>query len=161
FRRAYVTAPVCSPCRSALITGMYQTSIAAHHHRSGRGTEKILLPNGVEPLPVLMKRAGYYTAIGGVRPNQNQLGQTDYNFEGAEKMYDGNDWSGRRPDQPFFMQVQLPGGKYRERPNWLETVRSELGTPTSPESVQLPPYYPRDPVILEDWARYLDAVRMI
>ncbi|MEY3958830.1 MAG: Arylsulfatase, partial [Verrucomicrobiota bacterium] len=36
FSRAYVTAPVCSPCRSALVTGMYQTTIGAHHHRSGR-----------------------------------------------------------------------------------------------------------------------------
>ena len=41
FNNAFVTAPVCSTCRSALITGMYQTSIGAHHHRSGRGGKKI------------------------------------------------------------------------------------------------------------------------
>ena len=35
FSNAYVTAPVCSPNRSAFITGMYQTSIGAHHHNSG------------------------------------------------------------------------------------------------------------------------------
>ena len=34
FSRAYVTAPVCSPCRSALVTGMYQTTIGAHHHQA-------------------------------------------------------------------------------------------------------------------------------
>jgi len=45
FAHAFVTAPVCSPCRSAMITGMYQTTIGAHHHRSGRGTEKIRLPD--------------------------------------------------------------------------------------------------------------------
>src|SRR5262245_3163085 len=33
FGRAFTTAPVCSPSRSALITGMYQTTIGAHHHR--------------------------------------------------------------------------------------------------------------------------------
>lgn len=159
FRRAFVTAPVCSPCRSALITGMYQTSIGAHHHRSGRGVEKIRLPEGVEPIPALFKRAGYYTAIGGPLVKGNQLGKTDYNFEWDQEIYDGNDWSGRKTDQPFFMQVQLHGGKYREGLKWPETARQALGSLTSAEAVQLPPYYPRDPVILDDWARYLDAVR--
>lgn len=50
FTHAFVTAPVRSPCRSALITGMYQTSIGSHHHRSGRG-EEIVLPDGVVPYP--------------------------------------------------------------------------------------------------------------
>ncbi|MFL3659077.1 MAG: sulfatase-like hydrolase/transferase, partial [Opitutales bacterium] len=36
FSRAYATSPVCSTFRSAMITGMYQTSIGVHHHRSGR-----------------------------------------------------------------------------------------------------------------------------
>src|SRR6478672_8816729 len=68
FTNAFVTAPVCSACRSALITGMYQTSIGAHHHRSGRGTEKIHLPVGVERVPALFQKAGYYTAIGSGLP---------------------------------------------------------------------------------------------
>ena len=37
FENAYVSAPVCSASRSAMITGMYQTSIGAHHHRSSAG----------------------------------------------------------------------------------------------------------------------------
>lgn len=80
FTHAYVTAPVCSPCRSALITGMYQTSFGAHNHRSGRGTEKIHLPEGVEPVPVLFQGAGYYTCIGGPVVRGRGLGKTDYNF---------------------------------------------------------------------------------
>src|SRR5210317_768572 len=51
FTNAYVTAPVCSTCRSAFITGMYQTSIGAHHHRSGRGEEKIQLPAHIKLVP--------------------------------------------------------------------------------------------------------------
>jgi hypothetical protein len=35
----------------------------------------------------------------------------------------------------------------------------ELGGATDPDKVTLPPYYPRDPVLLRDWAAYLDAVR--
>src|SRR5262245_16517441 len=119
FSRAFVTAPVCSPCRSALITGMYQTSIGAHHHRSGRGAEKIYLPDGVAPVPVLFQQAGYYTCIGSPQTQFKKPGKTDYNFEWDPKMYDGTDWSGRKPGQPFFMQVQLHGGKYRHGKPWV------------------------------------------
>ena len=164
FTRAFVTAPVCSPCRSALITGCYQTTIGAHHHRSGRGEKKIHLPAGVEPVPTLFKRAGYYTCLGGPGVKGNKLGKTDYNFEWDESIYDSGDWADRKPGQPFFMQVELHGGKYRgSRPKqydaWAERVFRELGSNVSIESVVLPPYYPRDAVLLEDWARYLDSVR--
>jgi len=159
FRKAFVTAPVCSPCRSALITGMYQTAIGAQNHRSGRGALKIQLPAGVEPIPAMLKKCGYYTAIGGPLARGTNLGKTDYNFEWDRAMYDGNDWSGRKPGQPFFMQVQLHGGKYREAKTWPETVRREIGEATSRDKVELPPYYPSDPVLVDDWAAYLDTVR--
>lgn len=169
FTRAFITAPVCSPCRSALITGMFQTSIGAHHHRSGRGVEKIFLPDGVVPVPELFQKAGYFTCIGDGLPNEgkakkNERGKTDYNFEWNPKMYDGGDWASRRAGQPFFMQVQLGGGKLRggtseSARKLAERARKEFGAATDPNAVMLPPYYPRDPVLLEDWAAYLDAVR--
>jgi len=173
FTRAFVTAPVCSPCRSAVITGMYQTTIGAHHHRSGRGVEKIHLPDGVTPIPVLFQRAGYYTCIGsglkdadrsGKKAKAAGLGKTDYNFEWPAAMYDGADWAGRKPGQPFFMQVQLAGGKLRggtvdSARKLAERAKAEFGKATNPDEVTLPPYYPRDPVLLRDWAAYLDSVR--
>jgi arylsulfatase A-like enzyme len=168
FSRAFVTAPVCSPCRSALITGCYQTTIGAHHHRSGRGVEKIHLPAHVEPAPALFQRAGYYTCISGPLPADGKpnrrLGKTDYNFEWDKAIYDSADPSGRKPGQPFFLQVELHGGKYRganqaQYDQWAKRVFRELGSNVSTGAVVLPPYYPRDPVILEDWARYLDSVR--
>ncbi len=168
FSQAHVTAPVCSPCRSALITGMYQTSIGSHHHRSGRGTLRLKLPDPVVPVPVLFQKAGYYTCIGNgqtTAAKPNARGKTDYNFDWDPAMYDGSDWSGRREGQPFFMQVQLPGGKLRggsmeSFAKLAARAKRELGSATDPSAVTLPPWYPRDPVLLADWAAYLDAVRL-
>ncbi len=125
FTRAYATAPICSAFRSALITGMYQTSIGAHHHRSGRGEHRITLPRGARPVPALFQDAGYYTCIGSGLPGvdssgnptkRDSLGKTDYNFDWENEIYDSHDWAGRAGGQPFFMQVQLHGGKIREKP---------------------------------------------
>ncbi|HBE67104.1 MAG TPA: sulfatase [Planctomycetaceae bacterium] len=164
FTNAFVTAPVCSTCRSAFITGMYQTSIGAHHHRSGRGQLKIRLPEHIKLVPRLFQEAGYYTTISGW-PMNGKLGKTDYNFEWDEGVYDGNDWAGRGEGQPFFAQLQTRGGKRRgkDAQGWKQVAQQatdRFGSATQVAEVVLPPYYPRHPDILRDWAAYLDSVRL-
>ena len=39
YTNAYATSPVCSASRSALITGVMQTSTGTHQHRSSRAEE--------------------------------------------------------------------------------------------------------------------------
>ena len=172
--RAYATSPVCSTFRSAMITGMYQTSIGAHHHRSGRGEHRVVLPDGVRPVPAIFQEAGYYTCMGsglpgvsasGTPTKTNKLGKTDYNFDWDKSIYDSHDWADCGKDQPFFMQVQLHGGKIRgsSAAKYEATearAKEEFGAATDPNSVTLPPYYPRDEVMLRDWATYLDTVKL-
>lgn len=163
FANAFVTAPVCSPARSALITGMYQTTIGAHHHRSSRGEIKNELAADVHLIPELMKEAGYFVTNGRfVEPGSDQLdtGKTDYNFVYPDDLYDGSDWSGRAPGQPFFAQVQLRGGKLRNQ-GALETRDDVHTNGIDPAEVTLPPYYPDDPVIRKDWAQYLESVEHV
>jgi arylsulfatase A-like enzyme len=72
FENAFVTAPVCSPCRSAVITGMYQTSIGVLHHRSSRGEYKIHLPEHVKMIPQYLKEVGYYTCLGNYKDGASE-----------------------------------------------------------------------------------------
>ncbi len=169
FEQAFTTAPICSPSRSALITGMYQTSINAHHHRSGRGDAPNVLPNEVKPIPMLMKKAGYYTANAqfgvptpdGIPSSQAwKQGKTDYNFQFKWKdLYDGTDWRDRKPGQPFFIQIQLWGGKWRDS-NYSRMLKTLSNKMTPASDCNMPPYYPTSPKMLEDWAKTLDAIRM-
>lgn len=162
FTSAAVTGPVCSVARSALITGMYQTTIGAHHHRSGRGTERIRLPEHIRLIPEYFKDAGYFTSLGsianvtGTARKKGALGKSDYNFDWDPSIYDAPDWTGRKKGQPFFAQIMLSGGKARAQ------ARKAKGIPhVKIEDVKLPPYYPRHPAILEDWAAYLDTFTLM
>ena len=159
FENAYVTAPVCSASRSAMITGMYQTSIGAHNHRSSRGVEKIHLPEKLKTVPELFKEAGYYTCNS--QEQYDKKGKEDYNFDFVpSQLYDGTDWKDRAAGQPFFAQIQLRGGKLRNVPKWQEEVIANLdpSVVVTAEQVDLPPYYPKNPVFSQDWADYLNNV---
>ena len=163
FDRAFVTSPICSPARSALVSGMYQTTLGAHHHRSQRTSGKgggnegyyasYEVPEGITLIPELFQEAGYYTTLGGPQRSDGAkpgLAKSDYNFIWDADVYDGDDWSGRQPGQPFFAQVHLQGGKNRD---------ADVPNPVSPADVTLPPYYPDHPVLREDWANYLNAIQ--
>jgi len=174
FSKAFVTAPICSICRSALITGRYQTSIGAQNHRSNVPAHTIQLPEGVQLIPQLLRAAGYHTS--NITPEEFlrsssdatanpevSVAKTDYNFQWNQAdTYDRTHWTQRPPKTPFFTQVQLHGGKHRGQGNesaWPKKAASILGSVTPQNGLHLPAWLPDDPVMREDWAQYLDTVR--
>lgn len=179
FKRAFVSAPVCSACRSALITGVMQTTTGTHQHRSSRWTNgtivpeevRIHLPDGMKTIPELMKAAGYFTF---------NSGKDDYNFHyDRTALYDVgspdnyqvglNGWQGNRAkhflsitkdtwnarpnkDQPWFGQIQIMGGKANAR-----HVRK--GERLDPEDVPLPSYFPDTPSHRKSWTTHYNSAR--
>ena len=55
YTHAFTTAGVCAPCRSGIITGMYQTTLGTHHMRC-----RAQLPEKIRPFTQYMREAGYY-----------------------------------------------------------------------------------------------------
>ena len=151
FTRCYVPCPVCSPCRSAMITGAYQTTTGLHNHRSSRSKAgAIHLPKGVTTLPQIFRAAGYATF---------NAGKEDYNF--VFKMEDLYSIPGKRRDfaawrklpdknKPWFGQIQLAGGKSRTN-NWKDKV--------DPDTVTPPPYFPNNELFRRWHAHHFDTVR--
>ena len=139
YNNAFATSPVCSPSRSAFVTGLFQTSIGAHHHRT-RNRKK--LPEGSVTVMEAFRNAGYFVC--------NQ-GKTDYNFK-TEFKFDGKDWKGRKEGQPFFAQIQIK-----------EPHRSfhKNQAPDRLEKIKIPPRYPDHPLVRADWANYLHSVEVM
>jgi N-sulfoglucosamine sulfohydrolase len=147
YTRFYTTAPVCSPSRSAFMTGMYQTSIGAHNHRSNRAGR---LPDGVRLLTEWIGEAGYFTANVVAFPIKGLkgTGKTDWNFRPPAKAFDSSGWSDLKKRQPFFAQV-----------NFSDSHRAFTAPKhADPAKVALPPYVPDHPIAREDMAKYLDEV---
>lgn len=150
FENAFTTAAVSSPVRSAMVTGMYQTTSCSHNHRSqniiGKGngntdyyesyylSEEILLASN------LFEKAGYYTTNEKI---SGEIGKTDYNFA-ANDIYSGISWKDSPVGTPFFSQIQLKGGKNRKHS-------------ADTDNFKLPPYYYEDEIMREDWKNYLGS----
>jgi len=152
YTHAFVTAGVCSPCRSAVITGMYQTTLGTHHMRCNAK-----LPEHVRPFPHYMREAGYYCTN-----NSKQ----DYQFKTPAGTWDVSSskahWKNRpQKDQPFFAVFNYTGchesgiasaSKYKTVTKGIEPIDRAVAAES------LPPYYPDTPVTREDWGRYYDVI---
>jgi len=164
FTNTIMPAPVCSALRSAIMTGMMQTTLGVHNHHSARTKEsEFYLPEHIKTVPELFKKAGYFTF---------NSGKDDYNFSYDRKdLYEGDylvhplygksgipiDWNARKDkSQPFFGQIQLKGGKHIFSSKFKEKVQH----PIDRDKITLPPYYPSDPVVVEQWARYLESLQI-
>ncbi len=153
FSHAFTTAGVCAPCRSGIITGLYQTTLGTHHMRC---TAK--LPKFIKPFPTYLRDAGYYCTN-----NSKQ----DYQFVTPKGTWDASSskahWRGRKKqDQPFFAVFNFTGchesgiaskAKYQSVTRNLKPEQRQ-----DAKTLPLPPYYPDTPAVREDWKRNYELI---
>lgn len=160
---AYSPAPVCAPARSALITGMYPTSLGTHNMRThkawspenepsiGIPSYSPIVPDGVRAFTEYLRMEGYYCT---------NNAKEDYNFARNEAFWDASGkeahWRNRPEGMPFFAVF-----------NYEITHESQLWKQSDseffvdPAELNIPPYFPDDSVVRHDMAvNYSNLVRL-
>ncbi|EMI51873.1 sulfatase-like hydrolase/transferase [Rhodopirellula sallentina] len=153
YTRTFTTAGVCAPCRSGIITGMYQTTLGTHHMRC-----TATLPPNVKPFPMLLRKAGYYCT---------NASKQDYQFKTPKGTWDDSSkkahWRNREDkSQPFFAVFNYGGchesGIASEEKYKTVTKNLKPEQRQDPTKLDLPPYYPDTPVAREDWKRNYELI---
>ena len=153
YTNAYSTAPVCSPARSCLITGVYATSLGTQNLRSD-----IRIPRPIEPFPKLLRATGYYCS--------NNF-KEDYNFKDPTIWDDSSQnahWRNRAASQPFFSVFNLTCTHQGQANGSDEEFSQKYTSKLKPEErhdpkvLAPPPFYPDTPMVRKIWARYYDLI---
>lgn len=142
YRTVWSTAPVCAPARTAIIAGMYPTSLGAEHMRS-----EVAPPPWLRMYPQFLRDAGYYCS---------NNSKEDYNISKPGQVWDDSspraDYRNRGEGQPFFAvfnYTMTHESAVRRRPHtWRHDV----------DRAPVPPYHPNTPEVRQDWAQYYDNI---
>ncbi|HEX72898.1 MAG TPA: DUF229 domain-containing protein [Candidatus Hydrogenedentes bacterium] len=159
FTNAFVTAPVCAPNRSCVVSGVYAATLGSLHMRSGWGKgEKNNMPEPppeLKLLPEALREAGYYCT------NNNK---EDYNLKINRRLWDDSSkrahWR-NRPDaaQPFFAVFNFTGTHESQVRGAPEQVARNTRTLTDaqrqrPDALTPPPYHADTADTRRNWANY-------
>lgn len=171
YQNFYSPSSVCSPSRSAIITGMYPTTLGTHNMRAynegrqfnqpdlGIPSYSPRFPNKIKPFTVALRNAGYYCI---------NSGKEDYNFKISNDAWDKScnycqgeekaaiHWRYRDETQPFFgvFNFQIT----HEAQIWKQNKQPIL---VNMDTIKVPPFFPDDSITRKDLAvNYSNLIRM-
>jgi len=156
YTRAYATAPLCTPARSSIITGIFASSMGTQHLRG----EMPLSPK-LNGYPEYLREAGYYCT--------NNV-KEDYNFKTPDSFWDESSetahWRNKPDGKPFFSIfnfVSTHQSKTRYEGLELKKVNRELPLEArhDPENAPLPPFYPDTKRVRENMAAFYNQVTIM
>lgn len=149
FTHLFGTASVCMPNRTAMITGITQSSLGAVTMRPPKKFMRPL-PDGVKPVPALLREVGYQT--GNIKSDQfHTNGKDDWNFIFENKSWDTKQLDSVDTDKPFYLQFNI----FQAHRPYVQDKQH----PVDPETVIVPPYYPDHPVMRKSWSDYLESIQ--
>ncbi|MBW8034620.1 MAG: sulfatase-like hydrolase/transferase [Planctomycetes bacterium] len=155
YTNAFTPAGVCAPCRSAIITGVNQSSLGTRDMRC-----KALLPEKIKLFPEYLRNAGYYCTNNSKQDYQILKTPEGTWDESSKKAH----WRNGPKDQPFFAVFNInicheSKIKSVDEEKHLKNIPSlTKAQRQNPDEMQLPPYYPNTPATRIIWAHYLEVI---
>lgn len=161
FKNAFSTGTVCSPSRTAIVTGVKTYETGSGNHRS-----KYSIPDFIKGFPYYLQELGYYTS------NNNK---TDYNVAKVKEFINETwhessnkaGWWNRENGQPFFSvfnfmeshQSRVMTGSY----DWYKkNVLYQIPETEriADDAFELPPFYADNKPMRKQFARLYNSIKL-
>lgn len=159
YTNAYATAPVCSPARSCLITGVYATSLGTQNLRSA-----FPIPEYMRGFPSYLRDAGYF-CTNNVKTDYNTSREPAIIAASWDECSGEAHWRHRQPRQPFFsvfndMTTHQSRSMVWPYERFQREVQGRLSAEERHDAAEapLPPYYPDTAITRRTVARYYDCI---
>ncbi|CAG5067579.1 hypothetical protein DYBT9623_00300 [Dyadobacter sp. CECT 9623] len=161
FTNAFSTGTVCSPSRTALITGVKTYETGTGNHRSNYA-----LPAGMHGFPHYLQQAGYHTS-NNAKTDYNVLNEKQFIADAWNESSGKAGWWNRKPGQPFFSVFNY-NDSHQSRtmtdayPKYVKNVLDELpeNERISENAFEMPPIYRDSPEMRKQVARVYNSLKL-
>ncbi len=161
FTNAFSTGTVCSPSRTAIITGVKTYRAGTGNHRS-----KYPVPEFIKGFPYYLQQEGYYTT-NNQKTDYNVAGEKEFIQEAWNESSGKAGWWNRKPGQPFFAVFNYneshQSRTMTETYEWyLENVLNELSAEEriGDNDFEMPPFYRDSPEMRKQFARVYNSIAL-
>lgn len=161
FTNAFSTGTVCSPSRTAIITGVKVYQAGTGNHRS-----KYPVPDFIKGFPYYLQKQGYFCS-NNVKTDYNVRNEKDFIAEAWNESSNKTGWWDRKPGQPFFSVFNYidshQSRTMTETYEWY--VKNVLEQLTPEERIgdndfEMPPFYNDSPEMRKQFARVFNAIKL-
>ncbi len=161
FTNAFSTGTVCSPSRTAIITGVKTYRTGTGNHRS-----KFPVPDYMKGFPYYMQKAGYFTS-NNLKTDYNVAGEQQYIKEAWDESSGQAGWWHRKPGQPFFAVFNFMDSHQSrtmtEPYEWYEkNVLTKIPATDriGDNDFKMPPIYHDSPEMRKQFARVYNSIHL-
>ncbi len=161
FTNAFSTGTVCSPSRTAIITGVKTYQAGTGNHRS-----KYPVPDFIKGFPYYLQKQGYYTT-NNVKTDYNVANEKEFIAEAWNESSNKAGWWDRKPGQPFFAVFNYneshQSRTMTETYEWyLKNVFEQLETDEriGDNDFEMPPFYLDSPEMRKQFARVYNSIKL-